>query len=1299
MKRILTILFATMLAGQVLADNPYYNEIAGLAFSYINGTGNWKVSGMASNNSSQIISIPDHITVSGELCSVTEIGDEAFKNSGITSVYIPSSITKIGQSAFSDCSKLNTVFIPQSVKSIGDNAFGSTTLLCESESKPSGWNIPDTNVVWNVKWNDALLYTVTNTPSNTAEIVGYVGTFDKCDIPETITVETIDYEVARIAANAFKYCNGNKITIPSSVLSVGGDAFLNSSFTSLITINSDADFTNANLIFTKDDFRYCVLNKNTVKVVEIPKSDVVTIPASVDFGNTFTVASINSSAFNNCYLTSLTINAGCDVDFNDSGLCFNVDGIKYKVLNNSSVEVAPYSYSGDVVIPATVDFVNTFSVTSIDGTAFKNCNLTSLIINADCNDDLSASILMFSEEGIEYKIMGKNSVMVIAIPLSGDVVIPNTVSFGDTYAVTSINGYAFNNCNLTSLTINADCDVDFSNVYFTKDNVRYKILDSNSVEVVANSYSGEVTIPATVDFCNNTYTVASISDNAFAGSTSIDYMLDNGCKYIGNQANPYLILLGANSTSITSVEIDSNCKFICSGAFSGCNKLTSIIIPESVVGIGSDAFKGCSSLTKAEYASIDNLCKIKFGNNDANPLNNAQHLYINGEELTELVIPEGVTNIDYVFCGCNSFVSVTTNSDVDYNRAGLSFTKDDIRYLVLSKNEVEVSAHTYSGDIVIPESVTAGSTFSVIAIGRKAFFECEKLSSIVIPESVTKIGGQAFYGCKALKKVTIPNSVTSIGDSVFFNCSALTTVTLPNSVIDIGKYAFYYCSSLTTVIIPKSITRIDDAAFYMCKSLSDFTIPNSVTSIGNSAFCGCMGLTFVNIPDEVTQIGQNAFERCNNLKLVSIPASVTYIGKGAFCSENITIYCEQQNKPEGWSWTPFNKDSDYWNYNKGSVVWGIKAQINDDYIYKVTSDKEPYTIEIYKYLSDNKKVIICESETFDGVEYQVAGIATLDKKVGKIVCMSKMPIALSSDPFPQNDTIYVPATSLNEYKTSTVWKRKVIVPFYVVATKSADVATGIVQGDSLLLGSLTIKAMPANGYHFVCWSDGNKDAERILTTAPSDTLVATFEAHSEVIDTAVAATCTESGLTEGKHCSVCKVVLIAQNTIAALGHTEVVDATVAATCTESGKTEGSHCSVCNEVIVAQEVIPALGHTVVVDTAVAATATEFGLTEGSHCSVCGLIIVAQDTIPALGEQGGENTNPTTAVSESAANTVNIYAHGNTIVVENATEEIRVYNAMGALVGRDVARNVSTITINTTGVYIVKTGDVVKRVVVD
>ena len=90
----------------------------------------------------------------------------------------------------------------------------------------------------------------------------------------------------------------------------------------------------------------------------------------------------------------------------------------------------------------------------------------------------------------------------------------------------------------------------------------------------------------------------------------------------------------------------------------------------------------------------------------------------------------------------------------------------------------------------------------------------------------------------------------------------------------------------------------------------------------------------------------------------------------------------------------------------------------------------------------------------------------------------------------------------------------------------------------------------------------------------------------------------------------------------ARGHTEVTDAAVAPTCTETGKTEGSHCSVCNTVLKAQEVIPALGHTVVTDAAVAPTCTESGKTEGTHCSVCNKILVMQEEIPADGHEWGE-----------------------------------------------------------------------------
>ena len=125
--------------------------------------------------------------------------------------------------------------------------------------------------------------------------------------------------------------------------------------------------------------------------------------------------------------------------------------------------------------------------------------------------------------------------------------------------------------------------------------------------------------------------------------------------------------------------------------------------------------------------------------------------------------------------------------------------------------------------------------------------------------------------------------------------------------------------------------------------------------------------------------------------------------------------------------------------------------------------------------------------------------------------------------------------------------------------------------------------------------------------------------HKVVVDQAKEATCTEDGLTEGKHCSVCKEVIKKQEVIPATGHKVVVDQGKKATCTEDGLTEGKHCSVCKEVIKKQEVIPATGHKVVVDQAKEATCAENGLTEGSHCSVCNEVIKKQEVIPATGHK--------------------------------------------------------------------------------
>jgi len=124
-------------------------------------------------------------------------------------------------------------------------------------------------------------------------------------------------------------------------------------------------------------------------------------------------------------------------------------------------------------------------------------------------------------------------------------------------------------------------------------------------------------------------------------------------------------------------------------------------------------------------------------------------------------------------------------------------------------------------------------------------------------------------------------------------------------------------------------------------------------------------------------------------------------------------------------------------------------------------------------------------------------------------------------------------------------------------------------------------------------------------------------AHTEEIIPGTAATCTKKGLTDGVKCSVCKAVLKAQEEISILKHTEVVDEAVAATCTSTGKTEGKHCSVCGTVLVAQKEIAKTAHTAVKISGKAATCTEKGLTDGSKCSVCGVELTAQKEMPAKG----------------------------------------------------------------------------------
>ena len=163
-----------------------------------------------------------------------------------------------------------------------------------------------------------------------------------------------------------------------------------------------------------------------------------------------------------------------------------------------------------------------------------------------------------------------------------------------------------------------------------------------------------------------------------------------------------------------------------------------------------------------------------------------------------------------------------------------------------------------------------------------AFGNCDSLSEIVIPSSVTSIGDSAFYGCYSLSEIVIPSSVTSIGDGAFSSCDSLSEIVIPSSVANVGYGAFSFCSSLSEIVIPSSVTSIGKGVFSGCSSLSEIVIPSSVTSIGDSAFSGCDSLSEIVIPSSVTSIGDHAFFSCRSLFEIVIPSSVTSIGKGAF---------------------------------------------------------------------------------------------------------------------------------------------------------------------------------------------------------------------------------------------------------------------------------------------------------------------------------------------------------------------------------------------------------------------------------
>ena len=912
---------------------------------------------------------------------------------------------------------------------------------------------------------------------------------------------------------------------------------------------------------TYQDFEYSALDDGRVKITGYNGgAETVVIPDTIDGKS---VTSIGRRAFEGCTnLKSITIpNSVTEMGRRAFSGCSSLIGI---AIPDSVTEIGKYAFDGcksltSITIPD--------GVTSIGDGAFYNCSsLTEIKVASENSNYVSVN-------GVLYN---KDKTTIICYPAGKK---GNNYKIPD--GVTKVDSSAFIGCSsLTSITI-PNGVTSIGDSAFEDCTSLKSITIPNSVTSIGESAFNGCTSLTSITIPNG---VTSIGGWAFSGCTSIKSItIPNGVTSIGYSAFE-------GCASLTSITLPDSVTSIGSGAFIGCSSLTSITIPDSVTCIGDSAFNGCTSLTsitipdsvtsigESAFSGCSSLASITIPDSVMSIGNDAFH---ECSSLTSITIPNSVTSIgDYAFLGCSRLTAIDVNTDnKDYTSVnGVLFYND--------KTIICYPAGKKGNNYKIPDGVTS--------ICWYAFSGCTSLTSITIPDSVTEIGGSAFENCSSLTSITIPDSVTSIGIGAFVGCSSLTSIMIPDNVTYIGGAVFADCSSLTEIKVSTQnakyvsvngvlynkdkttimcypagkkdknykildgVTEICTSAFNGCSSLTSITIPDSVTEIGMSAFSGCSSLTSITIPDSVTRIDMSTFRGCSSFTSITIPDNVTYI--------------------------------DIWAFNgcTGLTAIDVKAGNNN------------YTSVNGVLFNKDKTELICYPAGKTDKSYNIPNCVTNVGGWAFDGCTSLTSITIPDSVTEIDWSAFEGCTSLTS----------ITIPDSVT-----EIGWSAFEGCTSLKSitipsSVTSIGKNAFGYYFdneykkidnfkiYCYigTAGEKYAKE--NGFEYELLDHTQHTFGEW-NTTKAATCTTEG-TQARTCEVCGKV--ETQTIKALGHTEVIDKAVAATCTKTGLTEGKHCSVCNAVIKAQETVPAKGHKYV-DTVVKPTYTAQGYTL-HKCSVCG-----------------------------------------------------------------------------------------------
>ena len=493
------------------------------------------------------------------------------------------------------------------------------------------------------------------------------------------------------------------------------------------------------------------------------------------------------------------------------------------------------------------------------------------------------------------------------------------------------------------------------------------------------------------------------------------------------------------------------------------------------------------------YEFKDSIQSVEFGDGITHIGENAFRDCVG---LTEMVVPDNITSIGHAaFYGCNNLVDVT-----------------------LSENLTSIGSYAFCDcwnikEIEIPHGVTTIESY--------VFYNCSALSSAILPEGVTAIGDRAFNGCTKLQSIVLPAEVTYVGIAAFENCHAFTEIYIPESVESIGVSAFGRCDNLLEISVSENnpyYTSIDGVLFdkivdtliqYPCWAAGEYIVPDSVTTIAKYAFAECDKLTKLTLQDGIRTIGNEAFGECKALIEIELPNSIENIGSGAFG------YCTSLKAlalPEGLTTIAPNMFSFCTDLETVNIP-GTVISIEEGAFYfcsSLTSAVLPESVSSIAF------------EAFMGCENLVE--VNLPSNVTEIaddtfsMCSNLEKITIPQGISTVGDAAFSDCSALKEIK------------FEGDAPAFIQNYYGSYEN---FFGVTATAYYPENN---ATWT------EDVMQDYGGDIIWKAYcEEHTIVIDEAAAATCTSSGLTEGKHCSVCEMILVEQKVVPATGVHSYVD--------------------------------------------------------------------------------------------------------------------------------------------------------------